>query len=151
MEESRGIRPAALGCVLACAALLIGSPAGNAAASDGPPYLMEFLDPGTCGDQGYLLTYEELGPFSGLVTVELCEVRFRQAAGEEFVYQEVKGAGHPSRAGTPDVPVVRFYLAGPPGPRPVFRSREVSAVSVPDILIGPLQPDFDESTGPSDD
>ena len=72
----------------------------------GLPHKLEFFDGDVCGDKGYVLSAEHLGPFSMLVTLGVCRIRFKQVPGEPYIVPSVKGAGFHARPGVPNTPVV---------------------------------------------
>jgi hypothetical protein len=115
------------------------------------PYKMEFLDRKECGEDGYVVSTRPLGPFSVLVSVEVCTIRFVQHPVESFVVPVVKGAGFHSRPGVPNVPVVRFYFAGPAGFAAAVSDLFVDSTTIPGMVVGPLQADHDEGEAPLDE
>ena len=125
----------------------------SAAASGAPPSelppSMEFLDAEICGEKGYLLSVEPAEAFAVHVALEICSMRFLQPKGEEFVVPVVAGAGN-AMPGAPHIPVVRFYLAGPPGSSLTVRELRADTWTMPGIDVGPSPTDHSESEEEAD-
>lgn len=131
------------------AGALFASPS-KSGASTALPHKLEFLPQEECGDRGYRVSAEQLGSFSHLIVVELCEVKLRRTyiAGQEWIVPVVKDAGHQAVPGTPDVPAIRLFFAAPAGTEVFISQLSMESGYLDGLSVAPAKADYSEKVGP---
>ena len=84
---------------------------------------------------------ESLSVVSHIVTVKLCEVRFRsfEKDGGVWTVPVIEGSGSIPAIGVPDVPVVRLYYGAPAGAKVSVKVLATESMEIPDVPVPPVQ------------